>query len=49
MNGYLKIFKSIGTFEGDCVASLYGWMKKIMINECLMKLRKKNALLFIFE
>lgn len=47
MNGYLKIFKSIGTFEGDCVASLYGWMKKIMINECLMKLRKKNALLFI--
>ena len=47
MNGYLKIFKSIKTFEGDSVASFYGWMKKIIINECLMKLRKKNELLFI--
>jgi len=46
MNGYLKIFKSIGTFEGENIASFYGWMKKIVINECLMKLRKKNYLLF---
>ena len=47
MNGYLKIFKGIGTFNGENIASFYGWMKRIMINECLMMLRKKNEFLFI--
>jgi len=47
MNGYLKIFKGIGTFNGENIPSFYVWMKRIMINECLMMLRKKNEFLFI--
>lgn len=41
-NGFLKIYKHIpaATFisEGQCI----NWMKQIMINECLMQLRKKK-------
>ncbi len=47
MNGYLKIYKFIRTFEGDNAALLFGWMKRIVINECLMVLRKKNQLSLI--
>lgn len=41
-NGFLKIFKNLPTAyfisEGQCI----NWMKQIMINECLMQLRKKK-------
>lgn len=41
-NGFLKIFKYLPTAffasEGQCI----NWMKQIMINECLMQLRKKK-------
>ncbi len=47
MNGFVKVFNNILKFEGYGAAQLYGWMKKIMINECLMYLRKRNLIVFI--
>lgn len=37
-DGFLKIFKDIGTFEGR--GSFEGWMKRVMINSALTFLRK---------
>ena len=34
-------------YQGD--AALYTWLKKIMINECLMFLRKKNVFTIVTE
>jgi RNA polymerase sigma-70 factor (ECF subfamily) len=40
MEGFLKIFIKISEFKED--GSLEGWMRKIMVNECLMILRKRK-------
>jgi RNA polymerase sigma factor (sigma-70 family) len=47
MNGYYKIFQSLKQFTYNNDASAYAWMKQIMVNECLIELRKKNNYLFI--
>lgn len=39
--GFTKVFKHISRFVYEHENSLQGWIKKIMINECLMFLRKK--------
>lgn len=49
MNGFFKIFQSIVQFDYVNEAATYSWMKKIMVNECLMELRKKNGFLLIAE
>jgi RNA polymerase sigma-70 factor (ECF subfamily) len=41
-NGFLKVFKNLSKFKNRGKNSLRGWIKKIMINECLMFLRRKN-------
>ncbi len=43
LNGFYKFFKNLSSFiyQGD--AALFAWMKKIMVNECLMFLRKKSV------
>jgi RNA polymerase sigma-70 factor, ECF subfamily len=41
-NGFLKAFMHYGKFEKRHENSLKSWIKKIIINECLMYLRKKN-------
>jgi RNA polymerase sigma factor (sigma-70 family) len=41
LNGFFKFFTSLGSFQYKSDAALFGWIKKIMINECLMFLRKK--------
>jgi RNA polymerase sigma-70 factor (ECF subfamily) len=41
-NGFMKVFKHIHKFENRGENSLKYWIKKIMINECLMFLRRKN-------
>jgi RNA polymerase sigma factor (sigma-70 family) len=43
LDGFLKFFRSIGSFNYKGEAALYAWLKRIMINECLMLLRKKNV------
>lgn len=40
IHGFKKIFEKIGTFKQE--GSFEGWMKRIVINECLMELRKKK-------
>ena len=43
LDGFYKFFKKLSgfTYQGD--GALYAWLKKIMIYECLMFLRKKNV------
>lgn len=43
LNGFYKFFKNLSSFSYQGEAALLAWMKKIMINECLMFLRKKNV------
>jgi len=40
--GFVKIFNKIGQFKG--AGSFEGWMKRIMVNECLNHLRKQRIL-----
>lgn len=40
LNGFYSFFKSIDRFVYNGQGSIGGWLKKIMINECLMFLRK---------
>ena len=46
---FTKIFHSIVRFEYRENKSLKAWIKRIMINECLMELRKKNSLTLVSE
>src|SRR5687768_1481526 len=41
LNGFYKFFTSLSSFQYNSDAALFGWVKKIMVNECLMFLRKK--------
>jgi len=41
VEGFYKIFNKIDGFKGE--GSFEGWMKRIMINESLMHLRKKKV------
>jgi RNA polymerase sigma-70 factor (ECF subfamily) len=39
---FYKIFSKISQFKGE--GSFEGWMKRIVVNECLMKIRKSSNL-----
>lgn len=45
MNGFLKFFQTIERFEYLNEASTVAWIKKLMVNECLMELRKNSSFL----
>jgi RNA polymerase sigma factor (sigma-70 family) len=49
LDGFYKFFKNIHSFHYQGDAALAGWLKKIMINECLMLLRKKNVFTIVTE
>lgn len=40
--GFLKVFRNVKSFEYRGKESLEVWIRKIMINECLMHLRKRR-------
>lgn len=42
MDGFLSFFKGIGSFTYRGEGSVKAWMKKVMVNCCLMHLRKQN-------
>lgn len=44
INGFVKIYKNIARFEYRGKGSLDGWIKRIIVNESLMFLRKKTYL-----
>ncbi|MBR0224206.1 MAG: sigma-70 family RNA polymerase sigma factor [Bacteroidales bacterium] len=41
-DGFLTVFDKIGTYKGE--GSFEGWMRKIFVNACLMRIRKGDAL-----
>ncbi len=41
-DSFIKVFKNYHTFKSQGSNSLRNWIIKIMVNECLMYLRKKN-------
>jgi RNA polymerase sigma-70 factor (ECF subfamily) len=49
LDGFLKFFKKMPDFQYQGDASFYVWLKKIMINECLMFLRKKTVFTMVSE
>jgi RNA polymerase sigma factor (sigma-70 family) len=49
LDGFYKFFKNLSAFNYQGDAALYMWLKRIMINECLMFLRKKNVFTIVTE
>ena len=49
LNGFFNFYKSIDRFVYSYEKSIAGWLKKIMVNECLMFLRKAGSLKIIDE
>lgn len=42
LEGFFKVFSHIEQYDGS--GNFEGWMRRIMINQALMKIRKKHAL-----
>jgi RNA polymerase sigma factor (sigma-70 family) len=49
LDGFYKFFKNLSSFNYHGEASVYAWLKKIMINECLMFLRSKHSFIIATE
>ena len=49
LNGFFSFYKAIDRFVYAGQGSIGGWLKKIMVNECLMFLRKKGTLKIVDE
>ena len=49
LNGFYNFYRSIERFIYNGQGSIGAWLKKIMVNECLMFLRKKGALRIVDE
>ncbi len=47
--GFAKVFDRIRNFHYQENNSLKAWIRKIMINECLMKLRRQESLSLVSE
>ena len=45
MQGFTKVFSSVNGFKEE--GSLEGWIRKIMVRECLQHLRKNHALMIL--
>jgi RNA polymerase sigma factor (sigma-70 family) len=48
-DGFLNFFKSISHFQFKGDAALFGYLKILMVNQCLMSLRKKNIFTIFSE
>ncbi len=49
LNGFMKFYQSIDRFSWNSTGGVGGWLRGIMINECLMFLRKKGGFKIIPE
>ena len=45
LDGFVNVYKNIDRFAWQGTGSLKAWIRKIMVNQCLMWLRKKNHML----
>lgn len=48
-NGFLRIFQNLSQFTHTSDGAFVAWMKKIIVNECLQELRKKNSFLLVVQ
>ncbi len=49
LDGFCNFFKNLHSFNYQHDAALLAWIKRIMINQCLMFLRKKNVFTIVTE
>jgi RNA polymerase sigma-70 factor (ECF subfamily) len=49
LDGFYKFFKNLPSFNYQGDAALFTWLKRIMINECLMFLRRKSVFTIVSE
>lgn len=42
LEGFYKVFKNLKNFNYESEVAFFGWVKRIMVNEALMKLRKNK-------
>lgn len=49
MEGFVDVFKNIERFTPQGEGSLRAWVKRIMINRCLMQLRKRRGIFVELE
>ena len=47
MEGFCKIYKNIKSFKGE--GSFEGWMRRIIVNTALNKIRKDNRDLLVYQ
>ena len=43
-DGFMSAFKAAQSFKGTSEAELYAWLRTIMVNTCLMRIRKNDIL-----
>ena len=43
LDGFFKFFKALTVFSYESESGVYGFVKKIMVNECLRQLRKSHS------
>jgi RNA polymerase sigma factor (sigma-70 family) len=49
MNGFLRIFKAVCASSFENESAFAGWMRRIMVNECLQQLRKSHSFLVMTD
>lgn len=49
LDGFYKFFSHLKEFRYQGEAALYAWLKRIMVNECLMFLRRRHAFSVVSE
>ncbi len=49
MRAFMKAFQKLDTFQHDGDHSLFFWIRKIMVNESLMEIRKMNSSLMVVQ
>src|ERR1700743_3106652 len=49
LDGFYKFFSHLPEFRYQGEAALFAWIKRIMINECLMFLRRRHAFSVVSE
>jgi len=49
LDGFYKFFSHLKEFRYQGEAALYAWLKRVMINECLMFLRRRHAFSVVSE
>lgn len=49
LNGFFKFFTNLPNWQYESDAALYSYLKQVMVNECLMFLRKKKVFQMVAE